>query len=228
MNGRRSGLIPGLAGLLGLLALLPAPAFAAPLTVDRTVVRFVARELGGVDSPRFIYERELAFEARVEAMSEDPTASDPGYRPRHVRSALERHIAETVLASLYVEPPPTPREIDERVALSRIALTERVGGGQALALAAQEEGILAGDLFRILRRQALASLYLDRMVAPLLEPSAAELRSVLRGQRTPFSGRPFDEVEASLRRWYVGTRLEAMVRTYYDGLRTRVGVTRLP
>jgi hypothetical protein len=191
--------------------------------VDRAVVRFVAREAGGVDAPRFVYERELAFEARLEALAEGEGGS--AYRPRYVNAALERHIAETVLETLNIDPPPTEAEIAARVEQARVALLERVGGIVPLGEAARAEGFGESELFRLLRRQALASLYLDRMVAPMLEPTEAELRTVHRTQRTPFSGRPFDEVEPALRRWYVGTRLRAAVATYYDGLRTRLTVT---
>ena len=37
-------------------------AWAEPVTIDRAVVRFYAPETGGVERPRFIYERRLAFE----------------------------------------------------------------------------------------------------------------------------------------------------------------------
>jgi hypothetical protein len=84
------------------------------------------------------------------------------------------------------------------------------------------EGVGEWELLRLLRRQALASLYLDRMVAPMLDPTDAELRQVHSTQRTPFAGKPFSEVEPSLRRWYVGTRLQAALASFYDGLRSRL------
>jgi hypothetical protein len=33
------------------------------------------------------------------------------------------------------------------------------------------------------------------------------------------------EVEAGLRRWYVGTRLQAALASFYDGLRSRLSLT---
>jgi hypothetical protein len=104
-------------------------------------------------------------------------------------------------------------------------LVERVGGLLPLKEAAAAEGISDRDLLHLLRRQALASLYLDRMVAPMLDPTDAELRQVLSTERTPFSGKPFREVEAGLRRWYVGTRLQAALASFYDGLRSRLLLT---
>ena len=43
---------------------------AAHTVVDRAVVRFFAPETGGTAHPRFVLERTLAFEARLEAMAE--------------------------------------------------------------------------------------------------------------------------------------------------------------
>src|SRR5688572_23053188 len=92
----------GIAGLLWAASSVAAP----PLVVDRVVVRFIAPETGGARNPRFIFERTLAFEARIEALS-DPdrgTSSDDPYHERHVSAAMERHIAETILAGLRIDP----------------------------------------------------------------------------------------------------------------------------
>jgi hypothetical protein len=61
----------------------------------------------------------------------------------------------------------------------------------------------------------------------MLDPTEAELRGVHQTQRTPFSGRPFAEVEPALRRWYVEGRLAAALEAFYEGLRTRLTVTTL-
>ncbi|HVU00924.1 MAG TPA: hypothetical protein VHE30_04200 [Polyangiaceae bacterium] len=217
------------AGALVVAALsLAGPSRADGVEVDRAVLRFVSRETGGVEAPRFVYARELAFEARLEALSEGGSgAEDPPYRARHVRAAVERHIAETVLESLGITPTPTKQEVASRIEQARLALLERVGGLVPLTEAARAEGIGDSEVLRLLRREALASLYLDRMVAPMLDPTDAELRTVHRTQRTPFSGRPYADVSGALRRWYVGTRLAASLASYYDGLRTRLVVTEL-
>lgn len=49
------------------------------------------------------------------------------------------------------------------------------------------------------RRQARASLYLDKMIAPMLEPSEIELRDLWRTGTTPFKDLPFDRVIDSSR-----------------------------
>lgn len=220
-SARRHGSAALLAVVLSAL-----PGRAAPVTVDRAVVSFVARDTGGVAVPRFVFERQLAFEARIESLTEgELREGDPPFRTRHLRAALDRHIAETVLEGLHIHPTPSESEIRARIEQARLALVERVGGLVPLKEAAAAEGIGDSDLLRLFRRQALASLYLDRMVAPMLEPSDAELRQVLSTQRTPFSGKPFMEVEAGLRRWYVGTRLQAALASFYDGLRSRLSLT---
>ena len=208
--------------------LFAGAARAEPVPVDRAVVRFAAREIGGTAAPRFVYERELAFEARLEALSEgDQHEGDPPYRARHVRAALERHVTETVLEGIGMTPAPTEPEIAARMDQARLSLIERVGGLVPLVDAARAEGIGDSEVTRLVRREALASFYLDRVVAPMLDPSDAELRALHRTERTPFSGRPYDEVSASLRRWYVSVRLGASLSSFYDGLRARLSLTML-
>lgn len=203
------------------------PARATPLVVDRVVVRFIAPETGGVRSPRFIFERVLAFEARLEALADPdrvPGDSRP-YRERHIRAALERHITETLLAASHIDPEPTDAELTRQTRAARLMLLQRIGGEQVLDKAAQAEGIDAREVLSILRRRARASLYLDRMVAPMLRPSEAELRSIHRTAQAPFKNQPFDKIAAALRRWYVSRRLAAALASYYQNARSRVDIT---
>lgn len=204
---------------------------AKPLIADRAVVRLVAPETGGARSPRFIFQRTLAFEARIEALADPdrggPSADERPYRERHVRAALERHVAETLLASLRIDPEPSERELLRQTEAARRMLVERLGSVSALERAAAAEGIDSRELTSILRRQARASLYLDRMVAPMLTPSEAELRNIHRVVQTPFRDRTFEEVEPALRRWYVGRRLTAALGSFFQNARSRVRITRL-
>lgn len=198
--------------------------------MDRVVARFSAPEIGGVGSPRFVFERELGFEARLEALA-DPTfkpSEERPYRDVHLRAALERHVAETILESLEVVPSPKPNEVRERVLLTRLVMTERVGGGQALSAAAAAEGLEPREVLRIVERQARASLYLDRMVAPMLRPSEAELRVLHQSGRTPFSRDAYEVIEEALRRWVVSRRLREAVTSYYEGARARIALSIVP
>ncbi len=202
----------------------PSVQSGAATTVDRVVVRFSAPEIGGVDRPRYVYERVLAFEARVEALADvtfEPSAELP-YRDVHVRSALERHIAETIMESLEVSPPPSAADMEKRVMATRLAFAVRAGGAQALDAAARAEGLSPREVLRIVQRQARASIYLDRMVAPMLEPSDAQLQVLHQSGRTEFSKRPYQEIARDLRRWYVARRLREAVIAYYESARSRV------
>jgi hypothetical protein len=206
-----------LAGLLG----------AQPAVVDRAVVRFEAPETGGTRRPRFVFERELSFEARLEALADPDRAAlgDTPYRERHVTAALDRHIAETILGALRIEPEPTLGELEQQSQLARRMLTDRAGGAATLDAAREAEGLSEREFGRLLLQKARASLYLDRMVTPMLEPSEAELRNLHKSPNNPFAGAPFDTVRPALLRWYVSRRLNAAVASFYENARSRIDVT---
>lgn len=208
-------------------ALVAAPARAEPVTLDRVVVRFYAPETGGVEHPRFIYERRLAFEARLEALADQGRSGDEGYRERHVSAALERHISEVLLASLRIEPEPTEAVMARQVELARKLMSDRVGGEEALLEAQRAEGISSAELSGILRRQARASLYLDRMVAPMLRPSDAELEAIQRSAPAALQNEPFSRVRPLLLRWYVSKRLASAMSSFFQEARSRVTITLL-
>jgi hypothetical protein len=210
-----------LAGLA--CALLAAPLAAEPIEVDRVVVRFTAPELGGPRAPRFVLARVLSFEARVEALA-DPDRQGGAYRERHLSAALERHIAETLLASLRIDPEPSSTALRVQAEAAARRMEERAGGRAALRDAARLEGISERELVSLYLRQARASLYLDRMVAPMLAPSDAELRLLYRSERTPYRDAPFDTILPALRRWYVATRLQAALAGFYQNARARLEV----
>jgi len=211
-------------------ALTVAPAYgraeppAAPVMLDRAVVRWHAPETGGPAKPQFIFERELAFEARLESLA-DPDPEPGPYHDRHVRAALERHVAETLLARMPILPPPGANELAARADVAREILEQRVHGRPKLAEAANAEGIGPDELEALFKRQARASLYLDRMIAPMLEPSELELRDLWRTGTTPFKDQPFDEVKKPLSRWYVGQRLMQALDAYFQNARSRVVLT---
>jgi hypothetical protein len=205
------------------LVVATGAARAAPIAIDRTAVRFDAPETGGTGRPQFVFERELAFEARLEALADSDRIERKGaYLDRHIRAALERHIAEELLAHLPMDPEPERDEIARRVVAARAILEQRVGGPNELANAAREEGLDTSEIERLIVREARASLYLDRMVAPMLEPSEAELREVHRATSNPFRAQKFDEIAEPLRRWFVGQRLEAALGAFYQNARARV------
>lgn len=203
----------------------PSPRARSGVLVDRVVVRFSAPEGAGRERPYFVYERELAFEARLVALA-DPAFSgrkEP-YRRHHVQAALERHIAETLLAALTVSPPLAEEEIAEQIRTASRMLAASVGGADRVARAALAEGISGLEQRRVVRRRALSSLYLHRMVTPMLAPSLLELRRAHRLGEGPASDRPFSEAEPALRHWYVERSLRRAVSNYYQSARARLRI----
>lgn len=194
-----------------------------PPAIDRTVVRWAMRDSGKDGMPRFITARELAFEARIEAMGEG-RQTPQAFGDSHVRSAIQRHIAEQILAQLPVDPPPTPAEVGRYAEDARIAIEQQVGGRPKLNLAANAEGITAEELNAMLRRRARATYYLDKMVAPMLQPSESDLREAHQRGDTPFTSMAFEEAEGELRRWYASARLKAALDSFYRSVRTKVAV----
>jgi hypothetical protein len=219
--------------VLLLALLLPLPARADPpgpdaagvsapaALLDRVAVRWYAPETGGPQKPQFIFARELAFEARLESLA-DPDPEPGPYHDRHVRAALDRHIAETLLAALPILPEADAKTLAAAIAVARSVLEQRVHGRAKLLEAAKAEAMDADEIERILERQAKAGIYLDRMVAPMLRPSEIELRDLLRTGSTPFKDMPYDQVQSALERWYVGQRLAKATDAYYQNARARV------
>ncbi len=206
----------------------PARAQPAPgVLLDRVAARFTSPETGGIARPRFVFERELAFEARLEALQDAGyrVSAEAPYLDRHVRAALERHMAEVLLGSLEITPEPSEAELEARAGAAQVSLVQQVGGPAALAAARDAEGISPGELRELLARRARASLYLDRMVATMLTPSDTELRIVHRTTRTPFSAQAYEDIAPLLRHWYIAQRLNVAVRAFYEGARSRIRVT---
>jgi hypothetical protein len=221
-----------LARALGSIAVLTAlllagSAGAEPVTLDRVAVRFYAPETGGVERPRFITQRRLAFEARIEALADQSRGDEAAYRERHLSAALERHVSEVLLASLRIDPEPSEVVMSRQVELARKLLVDRVGGEDALLTAQRAEGVSTAELSSLLRRQARASLYLDRMVAPMLRPSDAELEAIQRSAPAALQNEPFARVRPLLLRWYVSRRLGSAMSSFFQEARSRVTITLL-
>jgi hypothetical protein len=131
------------------------------------------------------------------------------------------------LASLRIEPEPSEAVMARQVELARKLMSDRVGGDDALLEAERAEGISSAELSGILRRQARASLYLDRMVAPMLRPSDAELEAIQRSAPAALQNEPFLRVRPLLLRWYVSKRLSSAMSSFFQEARSRVTVTLL-
>jgi hypothetical protein len=218
------------------LGLSVAPdAHGAPNAIDRTAARFFAPETGGAEYPRFVFERVLAFEARLAAMAMTEGVGET-YGGREVRDALEHHIAEEILSSLadklIADSPPDKRpSAGELAALLRDvggALAERLGGRARIDAAAHAEGIEPSEVEAIVRREAMAAWYIDRAVSPLLHSSDEQLRMVFRSSAHPYRGQPFEQVRDALERWFLTERLRAAESAFLQAARSRVRVILTP
>lgn len=211
--------------LAGLLLLSARPAAAErPVTVDAAAVRFYAPDLGGVMTPRFITERELAFEARLLALEEDPAGTP---QARHVRAAVEAHVTEAILASLPLEPRVDPAAVARAVELFRAGVERRVGGRAALERAEQAEGIAPSELATILVREARAAVYVDRAVTPLFAIDEDRLRETYRTTSNPFRGHPFETIRDDLARWLTIETFRAAEQAYLQSARSRITIVYL-
>ncbi len=204
----------------------------ARVVVDRVVVRFFSPETGGPAQPRFVGERTLAFEARLEVMGDHPSGIGDDYDERSVRAALDHHIGEELLASLaqkLIAGTPAERRPSE-AAMAAVrqsvgdALFARLGGEERVAAAAAAEQLARYEIDDLLRRQALAAWYIDRALTPILQPTEEQLREVFRTGGHPFHGRSFDEVRAPLERWFVAERLRVAEASFFQGARSRLHV----
>jgi hypothetical protein len=210
----------------------PDSAPHGPSIVDRVVVRFYAPELGGAQEPRFISERTLAFEARLEAMAENPEGIGDGYDERRVRQALDHHVSGEIAATLghklITGLPPSRRPSQDELSTVRAKLTsalfEKLGGQDRVRSAARAEGLDAAEFDEFMEKQALAAWYIDRAVTPVLQTSEEQLREVYRTAAHPYRGRRFDEIRAPLERWFIVERVNAAESTFFQALRSRVRV----
>lgn len=192
-------------------------------TLDRVAVRYYAPETGGAARPRYVSERLLAFEARLEALGEQTAASD-SYEDRFVRAALDRHVAEDMLSSLAVKSGTLPKDLTPYTDEEQRGLVERVGGEAALHRAMDAEGIDDVDLHAMLRRRVRAAWYVDRALTPLLRPSDEQLREVFRTSAHPFKQMSFEEARPALARWFMEERLRAAETTFLQAARARLHV----
>jgi hypothetical protein len=188
--------------------------------IDGVALRFFAPEAGGATHPRFITDRVLAFEARLEAKGEDATYKT--VQDRHVRAAIERHVTEEILASLPMERAPDAEEVTRAATELRAALVQRIGGEFSLAEEAATEGIAPEEVNAILIRRARAALYVHRAIVPILYPSEEEVREVFRTASHPFHAQKFEEARVALTRWFVEERLRSAESAYYQAARTRI------
>ncbi len=221
------------------IVLLQGVALAQPpseASFDRTVARYTAPEMGDVAHPRFVFERVLAFEARLAVIAAGGSEQGDGYTERDVRAALDRHIAEEILATLADKlmsdaPPdrrPGAKELDEVREKVVAASIEALGGRDRVDRAAHAEGLDRAEVEGLLERGAMAAWYLDRAVTPILHPGDDQLRDVYRTSEHPYRGQPYDQVKARLERWFVLERLHVAESGFLQTARSRLRIVITP
>lgn len=202
------------------VALFALPAGAqGSVTVDALAVRFTAPDIGGVTQPRFITQRQVAFEARLFALEEDPSGT---VQARHTRAAIEAHVTEVILESLPLEPPADAAALRRASDVLRAGIEQRVGGQAALEKAEKAEGIAPRELDAILERKARAAIYLDRSFVPIFAIDEDHLRETYRTTSHPFRGHPFEAVRDDLARWVVIETFRAGEQAYLQSARSRI------
>jgi len=215
-------------GVVLVASLAPAPARAKPASVDRVVVRYFTPETGGAAKPRFVTERQLAFFSRVESRTEGVDVPKGDYPARFVRAALDRIIAEDMLADLQIrrgiEPEGLPRLADE----ARAELELRVGGASRLAQLMEEEGLDDAELRVALMRRVRAAHYVDRAIQPILRPNEEELRTAFRTSLHPLRTFRFEDVRDEMVRWLVQERLRLVSADFLQAARARVTIAFVP
>lgn len=189
-------------------------------------MRFIAPETGGAAKPRFFTERELAFHARVEALLEQSPLENAEYPEPYVRSAVDRLVARTMLASLMIQRGVEPPDLQRLTLEARGDLAARLGEGR-LADAMKREGIEDDELLAFLRDQVRATYYVDRAITPILTVTEDALREAFRSMNHPFRGGKFDDVRVRLKRWLVTERLRAAEIEFLQGARARIRMTTL-
>ncbi len=193
--------------------------------VDATAVRFVASETGGPAHPRFITQRILALEARFEMMGQEGAGPLEPVDERHVRAAVEHHVAQELLGNIPHELPPKREDVLKLVADMRVALESRVGGADALRAAAAYEGVAASEIEEMVFREALAAIYIDRALTPILRPSEEQLHEAYRTASHPFRNLVYEEARAGLLRWFVLERVRVAEASFLQAGRARVIIT---
>jgi hypothetical protein len=193
------------------------------VTADAVAVRFSAPDMGGPAQPRFITRRQLSFEARLYALEEDPQGV---LQTRHLRAAIEAHIADEMLAALAKsalgDRAPDAASVSKTVEQLRASLEQRIGGRAALEHACKLDGIDAHEFDALLEKQARAALYIDRAISPILAITEDQLRDTYRTTSHPFRARHFDDCREDLGRWLVLERFRSAEQAYLQTARSRV------
>lgn len=210
---------------LAQVVLLPTKAHADDgVIVDRTAVRYTVPETGGAAKPRFVTERELRFWARVEATLDEGVAP-PEFYGRYARTALDRFIAEDMLASLLIERGVEPRDLPKAALEAREELEARFTGQVHLADLMKLDGISENELSAFLRRRVRATIYVDRVIVPILKPGEDEIFQAFRTMPSPFRAFAYEDARGRFLRFYIQERFRSVSLDFVKSARARLSFT---
>jgi len=225
--GRASALLLSLALPLSFAFSMEATAFADPVastTVDRIAVRYSVPETGGATKPRFVTERELRFWARIEATIDEGSAPADFY-VRYARTALDRFIAEDMLASLLIERGAEPPDLPKAAEGAREELETRLPAASRLTDLMKLDGISETELMAFMRRRVRATTYVDRVISPILKPGEDEIFQGFRTMPSPFRALAYEDARSRFLRFYVHERFRSLSLDFVKGARARLMLT---
>ncbi len=181
-------------------------------------------ETGGPTKPRFITERELRFWARVEATIDEGNAPADFY-VRYARTALDRLIAEDMLASLLIERGVEPTDLPKAALEAREELEARVTGPARLTELMKADGGSEAELSAFLRCRVRATTYVDKVISPILKPNEDEVFQGFRTMPSPFRTLAYEDGRARFLRFYIHERFRSLSLDFVKSARARLTLT---
>ncbi len=200
------------------LALLLAISLAVPVEVER-----VLAVVNG--APILSSDLELAELARL--VPREPTEDTAAYRAAEVEALIVLELRWQDLEAAAIAPR-VPADLDAAWS----AVTERVGGEDALRAMLAEHGLPESALRELVRRAAIVEAYVAGRFAPFVRPTAEEVEAYYRdelspklraaGKSVPELAAVREQIESLLRE----RKLDAEVQRWTDDLAKRSVVVR--
>ncbi len=201
---------------------------AESLRVDRVVAMLEASDLGGVDRPFFVLEREWAVALdllRARAGDASPKRlldGELGLRLLEARAdRLEAEAART-------EPAVATDLRVRRVALERrvrAGLLARVGGPSGVERLRAAHATFDRALEAIVRRRAGAAIGAETLDLASLTVDEGEAREIFRQGGHPFEAARFEDARVVFADWLLVERLGRAGQRHFDQVRRLVRVT---
>jgi hypothetical protein len=228
-SGRRVRASGALASLVVFLlaASIPGRSAAEPVRADRVVVMLEASELGGVERPFFVLEREWAFGLdllRAKSGEVSPRRLlDGELGLRLLEARADRLEAEAARA----EPQSASELRARRVALEqriRAGLLVRAGGPAGVERLRAAHPTFDRALDALVRRRAGAAIGSESLDLVSLTVDEGEARELFRQGGHPFEAARFEDARAVFADWLLVERLGRAGQRHFDQVRRLVRV----